>query len=151
MDEYERNIHAHIEKYGCSVTSVFDEKGEEPPFSYSIGIAKTAMAPELIVVGLKKDIGHWLINEYNRRVRAGERFSPGTPYTGFLEGHPVQFGVVAQDQREEYMRSAAWLHGGPGFEALQLIWPSTDGIWPWDAEASERFRRQQPLLTGHTR
>ena len=30
MEEYERNIHAHIEKHGCSVTSVFDPKGTEP-------------------------------------------------------------------------------------------------------------------------
>lgn len=146
MDEYERNIHAHIEKYGCSVTSVFDAKGDEPPFSYSIGIAKSAMAPELIVVGLKKDIGHWLVNEYHRRVKAGETFLPGTPYTGFLEGHAVRFGAVARDKREEYMRSATWLHGDSDFEALQLVWPSTEGVWPWDPEASEWFRSQQPLL-----
>ncbi|MEL1263950.1 DUF4262 domain-containing protein [Pseudoxanthomonas putridarboris] len=148
MEEYERNIHKHIETHGCSVTSVFDPDGNEPPFSYSIGIAKTAMAPELIVVGLKPEISHWLVNEYNRRVRAGESFVPGVLYLGFLEGFAVQFGPVAREHKGEYMRSATWLHQGPNFEALQLIWPSTTGIWPWDPEASDWFRANQPLLAG---
>ena len=146
MNEYERNIHTHIEAHGCSVTSVFDAKGDEPPFSYSIGIAKTAMAPELIVVGLKREIGHWLVNEYNRRVKAGERFLPGILYLGFLEGFAVQFRPVTREHREEYMRSAIWLHNGPDFEALQLIWPSTEGVWPWGHEASEWLIANQPLL-----
>jgi hypothetical protein len=148
MEDYERNILAHIKEHGCSVTSVFDPDGKEPNFSYSIGIAKSAMAPELIVVGLKQEMGHWLVNEYNRRVKAGEVFAPGVLYLGFLEGFAIQFAPVAPKHRQRYMRSAAWLHDGPDFEALQLIWPSTDGIWPWDPEASEWFRENQPLLAG---
>jgi hypothetical protein len=148
MKEYERNIHTNIEEHGCSVTSVFDPEGDAPPFSYSIGIAKSAMAPELIVVGLKQEIGHWLVNEYNRRVKSGESFVPGPLYLGFLEGFAVQFGTVTREHREEYMRSATWLYGSPNFEALQLIWPSTSGAWPWDSDASEWFRANQPLLAG---
>jgi hypothetical protein len=146
MEEYERNILAHIEEHGCSITSVFDPDGEDPPFSYSIGIAQSAGAPELIVLGLDSKISHWLVNEYNRRVRAGERFSNGVLYLGFLEGFAVQFGPVARHYRGQHMRSACWLHGGPDFEALQLIWPSTSGIWPWDPEADDWFRSNQPLL-----
>ena len=148
MEDYERNILAHIEEHGCSVTSVFDPDAEVPTFSYSIGIAKSARAPELIVVGLKQDLGHWLVNEYNRRVRAGENFAPGVLYPGFLEDFDVQFAPVAREHRQGYMRSATWLHGGPDFEAFQLIWPSTDGVWPWDPDATEWFRANQPLLAG---
>ncbi|MEG3156300.1 DUF4262 domain-containing protein [Lysobacter zhanggongensis] len=140
MEEYERNILAHIKEHGCSVTSVLDPDGDQPAFSYSIGVAQSSDAPELIVVGLDSKIGHWLVNEYNRRVKAGERFSPGVLYLGFLEGFAVQFGHVARHYRSEYMRSACWLHGGPNFEALQLIWPNTSGIWPWDPEADDWFR-----------
>ena len=150
MKDYERNIHKNIEEYGCSVTSVADPDGNEPPFSYSIGIAKTALAPELIVVGLKPEMGHWLVNEYNRRVKSGERFVPGVLYLGFLQGFAVQFSPVAREHREGYMRSATWLHQGPEFEALQLIWPSTSGVWPWDPEADVWLRDNQPLLTGES-
>ena len=92
MEEYERNILRHIESHGCSVTSVFDPDENEPPFSYSIGIARSCGAPEVIVVGLSSKLSHWMVNEYNRRCRAGERFQPGVLYLGFLEGFAVQFG-----------------------------------------------------------
>ena len=74
MEEYERNILQHIEDHGCSVTSVFDPDGKEPPFSYSIGIARSSGAPEIIVVGLNAKLAHWMVNEYSRRCQAGERF-----------------------------------------------------------------------------
>ena len=150
MEDYERNILKNIEEYGCSVTSVFDPKENDPPFSYSIGIAKSSGAPEVIVVGLKPEMGHWLVNEYNDRVRKGERFAPGVLYLGFLEGFAVQFGPVSREHREEYMRSATWLHGGPDFEAVQLIWPSTSGVWPWEPAAGEWFSSNQPILAGES-
>ncbi len=146
MTDYEQDIHANIAKFGCSVTSVADPDEKEPPFSYSIGIARTCHAPEVIVVGLNAKLGHWLVNEYNGRVQAGERFIPGSLYGGFLEGFEVQFVPVDREHRAEYMRSATWLHGGPDFEALQLLWPSTGGLWPWDPDAGEWLRAQQPLL-----
>lgn len=96
MEKYEQDILSNIEEFGCSVTSVVDPDGTEPSFSYSIGIAKSSGAPELIVVGLSSKMGHWLVNEYNRRVRKGERFSEGVLYGGFLEGFEVQFGAVAR-------------------------------------------------------
>lgn len=146
MDEYEKNIHKNIAEYGCSITSVFDPEEREPPFSYSIGIARTTSAPEVIVVGLKPELSHWLVNEYNRRAKAGQALVPGVLYLGFLEGFAVRFGPVARAHRKTYMRSACWLHEGSDFEALQLIWPDTAGIWPWDPQADEGFRALQPLL-----
>ncbi|MBL8309211.1 MAG: DUF4262 domain-containing protein [Burkholderiales bacterium] len=72
MKQYERDILRNIDEYGCSVTSVFDPDGIEPRFSYSIGISKSCGAPELIVLGLNSEIGHWLVNEYRRRVGKGK-------------------------------------------------------------------------------
>lgn len=100
MEDYERNILKHIDEYGCSVTSVFDPDEKEPPFTYSIGIAKSSGAPELIIVGLGSKLSLWMVNEYNRRCRAGERFQPGVLYLGFLEGFAVQFGAVTREHRQ---------------------------------------------------
>ena len=148
MEDYERNILKHIDEHGCSVTSVFDPDEKQPPFSYSIGVAKSSGAPEVIIVGLNSKLSHWMVNEYNRRCQAGERFQSGVLYLGFLDGFAVQFVQVAREHRAEYMGSACWLHDGPDFDALQLVWPSTSGVWPWDAEASDWFRCNQPLLAG---
>ncbi len=147
MNEYEKNILDHIDKHGCSVTSVFDPDEEDPPFTYSIGITESYGAPEIIIVGLKKDISHWMVNEYKRRVSEGEAFVFNVPYLGFLEGFAVCFGLVIEEHKKEYMRSTCWLYQNSDFEALQLIWPNTSGVWPWDTNASEWFRANQPLLS----
>lgn len=146
MSDYFDNIRRNIEEFGCSVTSVVDPDGVDPPFSYSIGLAKTTSQPEIIVVGLRPQLGHWLIDEYSGRSKAGVVFSPGVLYEGFLEGFEVQFGTVSRENREKYMLSAAWLHDGPDFEALQLLYPNTSGVWPWDDDADEWFKANQPIL-----
>ncbi len=146
MNDYHNNILEHIEKFGCSVTSVFDPDNEKPPYSYSIGIARSCGAPELIVVGLNQDLGHDLVNVYNDKVQTGKRFELGVEYQDFLEDFPIQFAQVMRKYRERYMLSTSWLYGGPEFEALQLIWPSTSGIWPWQSEAPNWLCDIQPLL-----
>lgn len=148
MKPAEQRILKDIEQFGCHVTSVFDPKQEEPSFSYSIGLTKTLGAPEVIIVGVRPELGHSLVNIFMDRVRAGELFVAGTPYLGFLNGFPVYFRQVLEAHRKTYMLSATWLYGGTDYQALQIVYPTTDGIWPWDAAASDWFRGNQPLLDG---
>ncbi len=58
----ERKTIADIDKYGCHVIHV-TEKGKLPPFAYSVGIEKTSQGAELIVIGLKGQLAHSIINE----------------------------------------------------------------------------------------
>jgi len=146
MDAGEKKALADIEEYGCHVIHVLEDE-EGPPFSYSVGVQKTSGAPEVIVFGLRQHIAHFLVNEYNRRIRDGERFAAGARYEGFLEGFRVQFEVVTQDHFDDYMGWDKWLYGGRNFQVLQIIYPTTDGIWPWEPAASEQFRQRQPILS----
>jgi len=146
MKDTEKKAVADIEAYGCHVIDVLeDEKG--PPFCCSVGMQKTSGVPEVIVIGLKQPIAHFVVNEYNRRVRNGERFESGHRYDEFLEGFRVQFEFVGTDRFDEYLGWDKWLYGGKSFEAMQIIYPTTDGIWPWDERASEWFRERQPILS----
>lgn len=136
---------ADIEKHGCHILHVLeDETG--PRFSYSIGIQKTSKHPELIVTGLKRDLAHWIINEYNDRIRAGERFEPDQLYSGFLGDFDVMFRPVLKEHYEEYFGWGRWLYNGDDFDVHQLIWPSTKGVWPWDKKAPEEYTFSIPLL-----
>ena len=146
MKQAEQEILDHIERFDCHVTSVFDPDGIEPTFSYSIGLRKKFGVPEVIVVGLEPELGHALVNEYRDRVRAGERFEPGVPYSGFLDGFSVYLEPVIKKHRKGYMLSACWLYGGSDFEAVQIVYPTTSGVWPWEPEASDWFRNNQPML-----
>jgi len=148
MNPAEQRILDDIEQFGCHVTSVFDPKQTEPSFSYSIGITKSLGVPEVIVVGVNHKLGHSLVNSYMDRARVGEVFLPGVPYLGFLTGFPVYFRQVIEEHRKTYMLSANWLYDGTEYSALQIVYPTTAGIWPWDPAVSDWFRTNQPMLDG---
>lgn len=45
--------------------------------SYTIGLYETVQQPELIVVGMKQDSAHYLLNEAARRMEQGLRLAGG--------------------------------------------------------------------------
>ena len=91
-----------VQRYGCHVISVFDPDQKEPFFSYSIGIQQSSGAPEAIVIGLRPELGGFVVNEYNRRIRKGQAFYRGVPYKGFLRGFPVYIEPVLKNRNADY-------------------------------------------------
>lgn len=145
MDVDERKALDDIEQYGCHILHVMEE-GKSPPFSYTVGVQRTSNAPELMVIGLKQPIAHFVLNDYNRRVREGERFSDGQYASGFLEGFDCLFCEVDRANYREYLGWALWLYGGEEFDTFQFVYPNTSGVWPWQNEADEWFKSRQPIL-----
>ncbi|UTF60905.1 DUF4262 domain-containing protein [Gilvimarinus sp. DA14] len=145
MDKVEEKALKDIEECGCHVLHVMQE-GEYPRFSYSIGIQRSTGQPELIVTGLKQELAHWIINEYSNRIKAGEIFSPGNFYDGFVGGFDVTFKEVEEKHYQEYFGWAQWLYKGNNFNALQLIYPSKSGVWPWERGAPADFTWFIPRL-----
>ena len=146
MNEAEKKIIRNIEEFGCHVTSVFDPKGDEPNFTYSTGISNSYSAPELIIVGLDSQLSHTIINLYAERVENGEKYNTESFYLGFLSGFEVCFRTVSSEHKKSFMLSSCWLYGNNNFEAIQLIFPTTSGVWPWEPEASESFKELQSSL-----
>lgn len=146
MDEPDRKILEDIERFGCSVMHIAAED-ELPPFAFSIGISKASNAPEIIVIGLKQPLAHFVVNEYNRRIRGGENIVAGEKYAGFVEGFDVLAESVHTSNYEEYLGYNLWLYQGPSFRVLQLVYPNTSGVWPWEAASSDWFRSWQPQLS----
>jgi len=146
MDSGEAKALADINQYGCHVIHVAAE-GDLPPFSYSVGICRSSGRPEVVVIGLKHNVAHFVVNEYNHRARAGEIFIPGVLYAGFIEGFDVTFEKVEPEFYAEYFGWNLWLYGGANFEVLQLVYPTTSGAWPWQSSVSDWFRSLQPILT----
>jgi hypothetical protein len=145
MDPRDQKALDDIAEYGCHVIHVMEDD-EGPGFSYSVGIERSSAAPEVVVIGLKRSLAHSIVNEYNRRVRAGERFEVGRRYGGFIEGFELQVVAVAKAHYRAYFGWALGLYEGSDFRVVQLIYPTTDGVWPWDAHAAEWFRAHQPIL-----
>jgi len=145
MDEYEQKAIDDIEQYGCHILHVMEDE-ENPRFTYSIGIEKSTGKPDLIIYGLKNEVAQWMINEYNTRIRNGEVFEPSKFYNGFLDGFDIAFIEVTKKHYKEHFGWGLWYNNGDNFKMLQLVFPSTSGVWPWDKEAPEDFTWFQPLL-----
>lgn len=146
MNEAEKKIVADIEEFGCHITSVFDSTGESPSFTYSTGISKSLDAAELIIIGLPNKLASSVVNNYMRRIREGEKFEVEKFYPDFLANFDITFGSVSAKSKEEFLLSSCWFYEKK-FEALQLVFPNTSGVWPWDAKADEDFHAIQPCLS----
>ncbi len=146
MDEREVRVLQDIETYGCHVVHA-GEVDDEPPFSYSVGIGKMSRQPEVIVLGLARELAYAIISEYNARVRAGEVFAAGRRYGGFFAAYDVAFEVVDPRNYREYLGWNLWLYEGDSFDVLQIIYPSAAGEWPWDEDAPVAFADRQRLIT----
>ena len=122
------------------------EGDNSPPFCYSVGIQKSCDAPELIVVGLNADLAQSMINEYNARVRKDGPLEVGKYYSDFLEGFECLLQTVDKTHYTKYFGWDTWLYGGPDYNAVQLIYPTKSGHWPWQLEATD-MKEWQPVLT----
>jgi hypothetical protein len=145
MDQSEQKALSDIKEFGCHILHVMEED-DNPSFSYSIGIQKISNHPEIIITGLKFEIAHSIINEYNNKVKSGENFITDKFYNDFLENFDVTFKPVNKKYFKEYFGWARWLYDGNNFKALQLIYPNVNGIWPWDENASSEFKWLIPTL-----
>ena len=148
-DEYaaERRALDNIDTYGLHILNVAAD-GELPPFSYSIGVQQSLGLPELIVVGLRHEVAQSAINACYLQMKAGALIVPGARVAGLLGGgFECEIREVAPAHFREYMGWAWWLYDGPGFCALQIVFPNIAGVFPWEPQADDWFRNWQPLLT----
>ncbi|QYF94079.1 DUF4262 domain-containing protein [Massilia sp. PAMC28688] len=143
----EQRALADIDQYGLHIIAVSAE-GDLPPFAYSIGITQTLGMPELIVIGLKASVAHYVLNECYRRMKAGLSPAPGTRVAGLLDGdYECVLVEMSPDHYRDYLGWALWRNDGPNFQARQIVYPNTANIYPWDAEATEGFKNWQPVLS----
>ena len=146
-DEHEEKTLSHIKEHGLSVIHVFHDKEDLPDFTYSAGLWHSYGHPEVLIIGLKRDLSGWIVNEIALRIRDfEEKFEADKSYDGFLEGFECKFLDVPKNHYREYISWDLWLYGGDEFPLLQCVWPSTSGVFPWDKEANDWLCNQQPVL-----
>src|SRR5262245_35727686 len=79
----EKKLVDDVEKHGCHVISVREEGGF-PGWCYTVGLADVLECPELIVIGLKPEVAHSLLNECARRLQQGLRIGERQRVDGLL-------------------------------------------------------------------
>ncbi len=153
LSESEQRLIDNVEQHGCSINFIFDAKGIEPDFAYSVGFRKTAHQPEVIIFGLKREVMLSMINETLRQCQEdGLRLSEGVVISDLIEGFDCIARRVHPSQIDEgYFNSSMWFHkrefGSELSEVFQLVWPGAiNGLYPWDEGCSNDVMEQQPAL-----
>ncbi len=134
------------EQYGAGVLHVAGD-GNRAPFAFSVGAWRRFGAPEVVVIGLARDVAHEVVNTYVRRVGAGEHFKPGELYEGFVAESAVTFEKVAKGYYAEFFGSAMLVYPDANFPAVQLVLPTPEGKFSWYPDAPAGFADFQPLLS----
>lgn len=160
-------------RQGFAIQHVLPTPGE-PGFTYTIGLHRSGTdIPELFISGMKPLIANmWLFSlafemlgppvpEVQERMAAeqgitvsalrfppgGKRFALGVRYTGLAENNlSACFGEVDQDAYEDYFGQAIRFHKGTSFPVLQLVWPDTNNVFPFEPHFEARFKDRQQLL-----
>jgi hypothetical protein len=134
-----------IEEFGWHVINVLeDDKG--PGFGYSIGLFKTFGHPEILIVGLKRDLMHSIINNIGESIRKGTIFTPQTFHSNLIVGFDCYFTEVKPEFYEQYVGQALWYYENSNFPLIQCIYPTVKGIYPWQEAWPETITDIQPIL-----
>lgn len=154
LTEFEQRIVANVEQYGCHVMHVFDPEGIEEAFSYSIGFPVSVSQPEVIAFGLSSKLMHSMINELHRQCREGLLMADGLRVSDLIEGYDCELRSVPPKRIvADHFGSGMWFHrhqiGQAMTEAFQIVWPgAVNGLFPWEAGASQDVINAQPALYG---
>ena len=145
-DKGEQKALDDIREYGLHVISVFeDERG--PAFAYSIGLFENYAHPEIIIIGLKQPLAHTLLNNMAFDIKEGKTFSTGEFHEDVLEDFLCYFGDVPKSHYPDYAGWASWFYEGDNFPLLQCVYPTVQGIFPWEKNFPEDTRWLCPMLT----
>jgi hypothetical protein len=146
LDEHEQNFVAKIREHGWMRTTVFaDEDG--PGFCYTTGFWLATGFPEIIVFSLKTETAHSILWDLFKDLQSGKRPAMGKPVPDIFGNIKAALVPCAKKYYRNYLGWNRWFYAGDEFECLQLVWPDTVGIFPWQPNFDERFRSDQPDLT----
>ncbi|WP_324674952.1 DUF4262 domain-containing protein [Hymenobacter sp. GOD-10R] len=141
----EDRIKSDVDKYGWHI-ALFEADTATPAFAYTIGLWKNFQHPEVITFGLPLPAMHALLSGAAELVKGNQPLALATDNFDFLDGLPVQFRRVEEENLGDYLGYARWYYNFEQFPAIQLLWPDEQSKYPWDAEHDERYKFSQPLL-----
>ena len=134
-----------VQEHGWHVIKVMGDDAA-PGWAYTVGLLHSYDHPELILFGLPPDTAHALLNIAGRAVKAGKVFEPGVAYGDFTEGHEFVLKRTDPQWHQAIVGSAIWFYQRADFPLMQVFWPDREGAMPWEPEASDWHRANQPSL-----
>ncbi|RYU87246.1 DUF4262 domain-containing protein [Mucilaginibacter terrigena] len=140
-----QSLENNITQYGLQVQHVLeDELG--PGFSYSVGLFKSYGHAEIIIVGLKQNLAHTLINNMANDIKEGKVFAALTYEEDIIDDFNCYIIEVDKENYDSYVGQAQNYYGGDDFPLIQCIYPTVQGIYPWEDKWPKEIKDLQPIL-----
>lgn len=110
--------------------------GQPFRYAYTIGLTENGGIAELLVAGVPHELAAYILDELSRFVLANS-------------GHPPSEWDVAVDDEQSYQLKPVWVtrpsnempmnmavayYGTRLVPTVQFVWPTGDGVYPWDEE-----------------
>lgn len=145
LNAVQEKLLSNIEKYGLEVMHILEDK-TGPGFSYSVGLFESYQHPEIIIVGLKQELCHTLINNMANDIKSGEKYMALNYYSNILNNFQCYFVDVDHSNYDKYVGQAQAYYGNDNFPLIQCIYPTVKGIFPWEKEWPDDIKNLQPIL-----
>jgi hypothetical protein len=146
INDYEKSVLNNVEKFGWHCTSVTPKNDGECKFSYTVGLFQNYGQPEFIIFGLDSKISHSILTVLAEAAISGNMFPLDKPCSELIDNYDCAFVGVPKEQFNNYVFSALWFNAGDEFPLTQVVWPDSDGCYPWHEETSKGYLKQQPVL-----
>ena len=138
----------HVRKFGWSSVGIAPADGV-PPWAFSVGLWHSLGSPEVAIFGLRNpDMQQW-INTLAGQVKAGQALEVGDAlrYGVLPNEFPVMLRSVHRSWYPSLFGTALHFYNHrPPLPFVQIVWPDRDGRFPWEQEAGENCRANQPHL-----
>jgi hypothetical protein len=148
LDAGERKFVSIIREHGWHLTNVFADE-ENLGFAYSTGIWLKTGFPEIVAFSLKQQNVHAVLWDIFRGIQSGNPPPIGKRAGIFADLDGVLLPCAKSPHYRELFGWSRWFYGGDDFECVQLVWPDTQGRFPWERGFEQGFRDLQPDLTEH--
>jgi len=123
------SIQDKIDTYGWSCVGVFDPDGNDPSFTYTVGLAAHGGA-EYMIAGLDPHQATPLLNDIGARLTDGERFDE------YSDSLLIDFRVRFVDMTGNHQANVArdyWWGNEVALRVRQVLWPDPQGRLPGEA------------------
>lgn len=138
VDEIIETVLGHIEKYGVSIIA-------NPEHSVSMGIMSTLGKPDILIDICSPNAAKIYINNHYNQLKEGNKYVSDKEYYGILADpkYPVMFKKINEKHYEELYgklyETSVQICGKKKREIWQLVFPDSEGKFPWDEECQKNF------------
>lgn len=145
-DRVERKTISDIKNHGLHIVHVMEDN-EHPRFSYTVGLYENYLHSEVIIIGLKQELAHILLNNIAYDIKSGKSYLAGEFYEGILDDFLCYFGEVPKSEYKDYVDWAIWFYDGYDFPLVQCLYPTVQGVFPWENDFPEDTKFLTKMIT----